>query len=394
MDDLDAFVAHIRHELRAPINAILGYSQLLMEEADGLSIDAAEHGDLERVADSGTQVLRIISDVLDPAGLAGNIPAAAVRLQHAVQAPLTTIHDCLESLLGQHAHDAAGDDLRRIQLAAVRLAEVVAGLAHALAVRVATDCEMPPPLSVDAALEVKTPDSADMVSGGSILVIDDEEANRMLLCRRLIRDGYSVLVADTGEAGLALAARESVDVILLDVMMPGISGYEVLARLKADGALREIPVLMITAVDGAESVTRCIALGADDVINHAAVPDWGAKAAELAGGGVDHVVEVGGPGTLAQSMQAVGFGGEIALIGVLSMQGDTNPMPLMLKGASLRGIFVGSAQMARDLNAFVDRHAVKPVIDRCFDFADAPAAYAYQASSALFGKVVIGDGEG
>jgi DNA-binding response OmpR family regulator len=119
---------------------------------------------------------------------------------------------------------------------------------------------------VDAALEAKPPDSADMVSGGSILVIDDEEANRMLLCRRLIRDGYSVQVADTGEAGLALAARESVDVILLDVMMPGISGYEVLARLKADGALREIPVLMITAVDGAESVTRCIALGADDYL--------------------------------------------------------------------------------------------------------------------------------
>ena len=61
---------------------------------------------------------------------------------------------------------------------------------------------------------------------------------------------------------------------------------------------------------------------------------------------------------LAQSPQAVGFGGEIAPIGVLSMQGDTNPMPLMVKGASLRGIFVGSAAMARELNGFVDWHAM------------------------------------
>jgi NADPH:quinone reductase-like Zn-dependent oxidoreductase len=88
-------------------------------------------------------------------------------------------------------------------------------------------------------------------------------------------------------------------------------------------------------------------------------------------------------------MQAVGFGGEIALIGVLSMQGDTNPMPLMIKGASLRGIFVGSTAMARELNAFVDTHRLKPVVGRAFDFADAGAAYAYQSSAELFGKVVI-----
>ena len=96
-------------------------------------------------------------------------------------------------------------------------------------------------------------------------------------------------------------------------------------------------------------------LGADATLNYKSEPQWGARAAELAGGTIHHVVEVGGLGTLAQSMQAVGFGGEIALIGVLSMQGDGNPMPLMLKGASVRGIFVGSAAMAQELNAFVDR---------------------------------------
>jgi DNA-binding response OmpR family regulator len=75
-----------------------------------------------------------------------------------------------------------------------------------------------------------------------------------------------VLVAATGEAGLAIAARESVDVILLDVWLPGTSGYEILARLKSNEASREIPVLVITAVDRPESVARCLALGADDYL--------------------------------------------------------------------------------------------------------------------------------
>src|SRR6185369_9323781 len=97
-------------------------------------------------------------------------------------------------------------------------------------------------------------------------VIDDEEINRDLLIRRLTQQGRVVVAADSGEAGLALAAREPVDLILLDVLMPGLSGYEVLSRLKADPALREIPVLMISALDQIDSVTRCIALGADDYL--------------------------------------------------------------------------------------------------------------------------------
>jgi NADPH:quinone reductase-like Zn-dependent oxidoreductase len=169
------------------------------------------------------------------------------------------------------------------------------------------------------------------------------------------------------------------------VLVMGTGGVSLLALqiAKAAGAW-----VVATSSNDAK-LDRLRALGADAVINYRAEADWGAKAAELAVGGVDHVVEVGGVGTLAQSMQAVGFGGEIALIGVLSMQGDGNPMPLMIKGASLRGIFVGSASMANDLNAFIDAHRIKPVVDRTFDFADAKAAYAYQASPDLFGKVII-----
>jgi NADPH:quinone reductase-like Zn-dependent oxidoreductase len=169
------------------------------------------------------------------------------------------------------------------------------------------------------------------------------------------------------------------------VLTIGTGGVSVLALqlAKATGAR----VIGTSSSDA--KLERLRALGADATVNYREVLQWGAKAAELAGGGIDHVIEVGGAGTLAQSMQAVGFGGEIALIGVLTLEGDTNPRALMVKGASLRGIFVGSAGMARELNAFIDRHGVKPHVDKVFAFADAKAAFAHQASPELFGKVVI-----
>ncbi len=169
------------------------------------------------------------------------------------------------------------------------------------------------------------------------------------------------------------------------VLLIGTGGVSLLALriAKAAGA-------RVIATSSSEAkLERMRKLGADWTINYRTEPEWGARAAELAGSGVDHVVEVGGLGTLAQSIKAIGFAGEVALIGVLSMQGEANPMALMQKGASIRGIFVGSAAMARDLNEFVDAHGLKPVVDRVFDFADAKAAYAYQSSAELFGKVVI-----
>jgi len=170
-----------------------------------------------------------------------------------------------------------------------------------------------------------------------------------------------------------------------NVLLIGTGGVSLLALRIAKAAGAQV----IATSSSDAKLARARKLGADATLNYKSEPEWGAKAAELAGGHIHHVVEVGGLGTLAQSIQAIGFGGEIALIGVLSMQGDPSPMPLMVKGASLRGIFVGSATMARELNAFVDAHQLKPVVDRVFNFADAKAAYAYQASDALFGKVVI-----
>jgi NADPH:quinone reductase-like Zn-dependent oxidoreductase len=140
-----------------------------------------------------------------------------------------------------------------------------------------------------------------------------------------------------------------------------------------------------------EKLERARALGASDGINYRQHPEWPARVLELTNGaGATHIVETGGPGTLARSMQAVAFGGRIALIGVLAgLQGDTSPHPLMLKGASMHGIFVGNRAMFERLNAAIDANALRPVVDRVFDFEDVKGAFRYQQSPALFGKVVI-----
>ena len=138
-------------------------------------------------------------------------------------------------------------------------------------------------------------------------------------------------------------------------------------------------------------IERARSLGAWHGINYRRDPEWHEKVLEVTeGSGATHVIETGGPGTLAKSMQSVGFGGHIALIGVLAgFEGDTNPHPIMRKGAHMHGIFVGNRAMFERMNRAIDVCGVKPVVDRVFEFDEAAAAYRYQQSDALFGKVVI-----
>lgn len=104
--------------------------------------------------------------------------------------------------------------------------------------------------------------------GVRILIVDDNEDNRYTLTRRLQREGWTNLViAENGLDALDWIAKESFDLVLLDVMMPEVNGYEVLGRLKMDPATRDIPVLMISALSEFDSVVRCIELGADDYLS-------------------------------------------------------------------------------------------------------------------------------
>jgi phosphoserine phosphatase RsbU/P len=104
------------------------------------------------------------------------------------------------------------------------------------------------------------------VQPSRILVVDDNASNRDLLSRRLQRQGHTVLQAEDGARALALVEKEALDLVLLDLMMPGISGYEVLALLKSDPRFREIPVIMISALSELDSIVRCIEAGADDYL--------------------------------------------------------------------------------------------------------------------------------
>lgn len=133
------------------------------------------------------------------------------------------------------------------------------------------------------------------------------------------------------------------------------------------------------------------ALGADAVVSYLTTPDWDRAALEFtAGTGVDHVIEVGGAGTLPLSLKAVRRGGHIALIGVLSGGGEIDPRFIFLKQARIQGIYVGSRKMFEDMNRAIAASGIHPVIDRVFPFEAAPDAFTYLESGAHFGKVCIG----
>jgi len=138
-------------------------------------------------------------------------------------------------------------------------------------------------------------------------------------------------------------------------------------------------------------LARARDLGAWATVNYRQTPDWHDVVRDLTDGrGVDHVVEVGGPGTLQKSIQAVRVGGTISLIGILTgPAGQVAPTPVMRNSITVRGIYVGSRAMFADMNRAIASHRLEPVIDRVFDFADARAAYHHMRSGSHFGKIVV-----
>jgi NADPH:quinone reductase-like Zn-dependent oxidoreductase len=170
------------------------------------------------------------------------------------------------------------------------------------------------------------------------------------------------------------------------VLVMGSGGVSIFALqfARAAGA----SVIMTSSSD--DKLARGRTLGASQGINYRRTPDWEKEVLRLTdNSGVDVVVEVGGPGTLARSMQAVAYGGKVTLIGVLAgLQGETNPHPIMRKGASMHGIFVGSRVMFERMNEAIEANDIHPVIDKVFEFEQAADAYRHQQGGA-FGKVVI-----
>ena len=138
-----------------------------------------------------------------------------------------------------------------------------------------------------------------------------------------------------------------------------------------------------------EKLERARAMGAWETINYREAADWDKAARELTGGrGVDHVLEVGGGGTLGKSIEAVRIGGRIALIGVLT-GGRIDPTAIMRKSVRVQGVYVGSRAMFEAMNRAVEAHEMRPVIDRTFAFEEAREGFHHMKAAGHLGKIVV-----
>lgn len=170
------------------------------------------------------------------------------------------------------------------------------------------------------------------------------------------------------------------------VLVLGTGGVSIFALQFAHAAGARV----IATSSSAEKLDHALALGAADGIDYRAHPEWQEQVKKLTGGrGVDHVIEVGGAGTLARSLQAVRLGGTVHLIGVLTGQAEIDPMPILRRVLTVRGVYVGSREMFLAMNRAIGFHDLHPVIDKVFPFAEAPAAFRHLEQQRHVGKVVI-----
>jgi two-component system NtrC family sensor kinase len=254
-------LAHLRHELRTPIHQLLGYTAILSEDAEeggfrtvvpALSnIEAGARTLLERMqaalSDDGEGVtpeqLQLLQSAIRP--------GAEQLLNSAI-----TLADNLRSLTATDALLDAGrmaDALRNL------LAEIEGRPQQSVPPRMVVEKDepfLPPKVSEDAA----------EASAGRLLIVEDDPANRDLLRRYLEREGHHVHEAGNGMQALQEIETGVYDLMLLDVIMPEMDGYEVLARLKQNPSLRDLPVVMVSALDEVQSVVRCIEMGAEDYL--------------------------------------------------------------------------------------------------------------------------------
>jgi adenylate cyclase len=265
------------------LNAIIGYSEMLLEDAvDAALADFA--ADLKQVLAAGRQLLAIVNDLLDAQKLASddvafNLESLIANLDYQARAPLNGVIGYSEILLENAAEQEQEEiiaDLEKIHTAGnlflARLNNIIdfsnldAGLKSPTPG--ATD-QSPLIDSVMASLRELAQESAAVTGGetGALLVVDDNEINRDLLSRYLARLGHTVQAAPDGRKALEMIDSGAFDLVLLDIMMPELNGYQVLQHLKDSPAWRDLPVIMISALDEMDSVVRCIELGAADYLS-------------------------------------------------------------------------------------------------------------------------------
>lgn len=275
-----ALLAHIRHELSSPINAIIGYGEMLFESATADEGASEFRADLEKILTAGRQLRTRVGDLLHPARTETpdlDLDSFGAHVRHELRTPINAVIGYSEMLL----EDADGEqpaefvaDLEKIQTAARQLLELIEDIVRFsnLEADSATPRAADDGVSSMIANLVSTIHAIDDAharqteQGGLVLVVDDSETNRDILARRLTREGYEVETAADGTLALEAVGLRRFDLVLLDIMMPGLNGYQVLERLKTTPELRDIPVIMISALDEIDGIVRCIEMGAEDYL--------------------------------------------------------------------------------------------------------------------------------
>jgi serine phosphatase RsbU (regulator of sigma subunit) len=276
-----ALMSRARHDLRAPLGPIIGYSELIIELAEEEGpLDAL--GDLRRLKSDGEALLAMLDRALGslktwestgnplPRDEADRIYRRLEGLAASLRGHATTLVEMAEaSGLGAHLVD-----LQKIRAAAETFLKTLAEFNAHIQPELSADTAVYEPIDLqELGVEEVAPkrSTGDLVSPreeheGSLLIVDDNPVNRDLLARRLEGQNFWVFLAENGPHALEMIAEYPYDVVLLDLDMPGMSGFEVLERLKADPQLRHIRVIMMSALDDVERIVDCIHLGADDYL--------------------------------------------------------------------------------------------------------------------------------
>jgi adenylate cyclase len=254
----------LKHELRTPLNHIIGYCELMLEEAADRGGDRFV-ADLHRIHGSGKQLLAMVDDAFDPGR--EHAWAARARTNADMRTLLRDIIGDVEMLQQECASSTAAGvlgDLGRIGVAARELSRLL--VEHLLREEQATGTAPPGRVVGTFVRREDSPAGADRAPTGALLVVDDDEGNRDMLSRRLGRLGHQVTTAVSGREALEALGRSPFDVLLLDIEMPDMNGYQVLEWLKASPLLQRLPVIVLSASDDAPGVAQCIEMGAADYL--------------------------------------------------------------------------------------------------------------------------------
>ena len=262
-------LSHLRHELRTPINAIVGYSEMIIEEIEDIGLDVEYLNKLEQIRACGIELLASIDTFLNPTTLPNSRldlekivsnPELRTELEKPTQLVISNCQQLVNSIEADFVCD-----LKKINAAANKLLKEIGQLVNTSLLLV-PEINPVKTLAIEAIASSSYDVSQPLESSEyNILIVDDSAVNRDLLSRQVQAQGYQIATAVDGKQAIAMIKTGAYDLILLDIIMPEINGYEVLQWIRAS-PWRHIPTIMISALDRLDSVIRCIEMGAADYL--------------------------------------------------------------------------------------------------------------------------------